>query len=73
LPRTDDAAAARGIRGIGEVIGRFRGRFSGIDETRIQGVVNDCQDAFRGRPMRDFVPILVERPARAEFGRTSAG
>ena len=32
-------------------------RGHGIDETRIPRVVDDCQDAFRGRPMRDFVPI----------------
>lgn len=72
-PPMPDDASAREAREIGEVVGRLRARFPAIDQDRIRGVVDSCHEAFRGRPIRDFVPILVERLARDELARTPSG
>jgi len=41
----------------------------GVSET-----VHDCHEQFAGRPIRDFVPVLVERMARTSLvSRTATG
>lgn len=56
---------AHETREIDEVIGRLHDRFPGIDRDRIRAVVTDAHHQFDGRPIRDFVPVFVERAARA--------
>jgi hypothetical protein len=50
-------------REIDEVIGRLRGRFPDVTEERIREIVTTEHSAFDGRPIRDFVPVFVERAA----------
>lgn len=57
-------AAAHEAREIGEVVERLRDRFPDISEDRIRAVVTDAHQEFDGRPIRDFVPVFVERSAR---------
>ncbi len=55
---------AHEAREIDEVIGRLRDQFPDVSESRIRAVVTDAHQAFEGRPIRDFVPVFVERAAR---------
>jgi hypothetical protein len=38
----------------------------------VASVVHDVHARFDGRPLRDFVPLLVERTAKSELDRLHA-
>lgn len=65
-------AATHEAREVGEVIQRLRDRFPSISEERIRGVVQEEHRRFEGRPIRDFVPVFVERAAIERLGRPAA-
>jgi hypothetical protein len=60
----DADPAAHEAREIIEVIERLQARFPEIGEERIRAAVTDAHGAFQGRPIRDFVPVFVERTAQ---------
>lgn len=59
--------AAHEAREIDEVVERLQVRFPGIDRDQVRAAVTDAHHAFDGRPIRDFVPVFVERAARASL------
>lgn len=50
-------------REIDEVIQRLQDRFPDQNVERIREAVTDAHRDFEGRPIRDFVPVFVERAA----------
>lgn len=64
--------AAHETREIDEVIQRLRERFPTVEEGRIRGVVHEEHRTFDGRPIRDFVPVFVERAAVERLRRPAA-
>lgn len=50
-------------REIDEVIARLQERFPSIEVGRIRDIVAEEHQQFVGRPIRDFVPVFVERSA----------
>ncbi|MFE4456611.1 three-helix bundle dimerization domain-containing protein [Nocardia tengchongensis] len=48
---------------IEELVGRLTDKFPEIGAGVIAGIVADVHHGFEGRPVRDFVPLLVERMA----------
>lgn len=48
-------------RAIGEVIDRIAGRLPGLPRPTIEAEVEENLKQFDGRPIRDFVPLFVER------------
>lgn len=48
---------------IAEVARRLRARFPGAGPAVIEAMVSDLHRTFDGTPIRDFVPVLVEREA----------
>ncbi|MFF7358506.1 three-helix bundle dimerization domain-containing protein [Streptomyces filipinensis] len=61
-PREDEA-----MRGVNERLKAAHGQTHSLDE--ITAVVAGAYAAFRDRPVRDFIPILVERRARRILDR----
>ena len=51
------------VHAIAHVAQRLRARFPDIRAEAIDRMVTDAAHEFDGRPIRDFVPILVERVA----------
>lgn len=51
-------------KAIADVTSRLRDRFPQIEPTTVDHVVSDFHHEYDGRPIRDFVPVLVEREAR---------
>ncbi|WP_344376446.1 three-helix bundle dimerization domain-containing protein [Agromyces tropicus] len=49
---------------VEHVVDRLRERFPSVVDDRIRAVVDEEHHRFDGRPVRDFVPVLVERAAR---------
>jgi hypothetical protein len=66
-------------RAVAEVAARLRSRFPFVEPSSIDEVITDCHREYDGHPIRDFIPILVERQARdhltaiPEQRRTSPG
>ncbi|WP_432432617.1 three-helix bundle dimerization domain-containing protein [Cryobacterium breve] len=52
---------------IGKVVDRLAERFPDLPRTSIEHAVRAEHGAFEGRPVRDFVPVLVERGVKARL------
>lgn len=52
------------IRAVAEVSQRLATTFPGVPVEVAGDTVHHCHEQFDGRPIRDFVPVLVERMAR---------
>ena len=52
---------------ISRVVQRLREQFPEVPPEALEEVVNGHYAAFDGRPVRDFVPVLVERATRADL------
>lgn len=63
---------AHEARQMAEVQQRLEARFPGLDPTVVQAAVQTAAAGITG-PVRDYVPLLVERAARERLNRTVAG
>ena len=52
---------------IQQVITRLTATYPGVPQERIADVVQTVHARFDGRPLREFVPLFVERAAKAEL------
>lgn len=52
---------------MARVVERLRQQFPEMPPDAIDAIVNGHYEAFDGRPVRDFVPVLVERATRADL------
>ena len=50
---------------VNEVVARLAVRFPTVPTATITDIVRDVHARFDGRPLREFVPLFVERNARA--------
>ncbi|WP_237572410.1 three-helix bundle dimerization domain-containing protein [Mycolicibacterium lacusdiani] len=52
---------------IQQVIIRLTATYPGVPQARIADVVKTVHARFDGRPLREFVPLFVERAAKVEL------
>jgi hypothetical protein len=52
---------------IDQVVGRLIDRFSALDPVTVLWVVQKIHARYNGRPVRDYIPLFVERHAVAEL------
>ena len=57
---------------IDQLVGRLTSRYPAISESTVSMVVRDIHAKYDGRPLRDFIPLFVERNARNELERLGA-
>ena len=57
---------------IDDLVERLTSRYPAISRATVEGVVHDVHARFDGRPLRDYVPLLVERTARSELDQLHA-
>jgi hypothetical protein len=57
---------------IEQLVQRLTSRYPAISESTVASVVRDVHARFEGRPLRDYIPLLVERNARSELDRLHA-
>lgn len=50
---------------IDQLVVRLTQRYPAIAKSTVEGVVRNLHAKFDGRPLRDFIPLLVERGAKA--------
>jgi len=54
---------------IGEVVERLTDKHPMVSPATVADVVHKMHIKFDGRPVRDFVPLFVERNAHAELAK----
>lgn len=52
---------------IDQVVDRLAQKYPSVPSEKVADVVNDCYARFEGRPIRDYVPLFVERGARTQL------
>jgi hypothetical protein len=57
---------------IDQLVLRLMGRYPTISESTVSSVVRDVHSRYDGRPLRDFVPLFVERHAKSELEKLTA-
>lgn len=58
---------------IAQVIDRLSAQFPQIPGATVASVVHGAHSRFEGRPVRDYVPLFVERAAARELSGPDAG
>jgi hypothetical protein len=61
------------IHALAALEDRLRGRFPDAPPESIKKVVDEVHHQFDGRPIRDFIPVLVEREVVDHFLVRQAG
>ena len=56
---------------IEQLVDRLRNNYPHVPADTVATVVHHTHAKFDGRPVRDFVPLFVERGAKAELTRLS--
>ncbi|MGC4938713.1 three-helix bundle dimerization domain-containing protein [Kribbella sp. DT2] len=59
-------------RAINEVVNRLAKQFPGVPTENVAEVVQQVQPEFEQAPIRDFVPLFVERDAKQRLRQTSS-
>ncbi len=57
---------------IAELTERLERRFPGVPAEAVRSTVDAAYREFSGHPVRDFVPVLVERQARQTLTHRAA-
>jgi hypothetical protein len=57
---------------IGQVVQRLRATYPTVPADTVTTVVHHNHARFDGSPVRDFVPLLVERGSRRELATLSS-
>lgn len=57
---------------IDQIVVRLTSQYPTISTSKVSTVVHDVHSRFDDRPVRDFVPLLVERHAKSELARLGA-
>jgi hypothetical protein len=57
---------------IEQLEGRLVNKYAGVEPDRVSRVVHEEYARFDGRPIRDFIPLIVERNAKAELTKLAS-
>ncbi len=60
-------------QGIAKVVDHLTEQFPALGRIRVEQVVNEAHRLLRGNPIRDYVPVLVQRTAKDRLRRIMAG
>ncbi|MBG6107102.1 three-helix bundle dimerization domain-containing protein [Frigoribacterium sp. CG_9.8] len=60
-------------QGIAKVIDRLCERFPELERAQVEQAVAATHSQLDGNPIRDYVPVLVERTAKERLRRIQAG
>jgi hypothetical protein len=57
---------------IEQLVERLSNRYPAISRATVASVILETHARFDGRPLRDFIPLLVERNAKSALERLGA-
>ena len=61
------------LRALDEVLRRLTDRFPEVPAEVVSGIVQAERQRLDGRPIREFMPLLVERASAERLRREAAG
>lgn len=73
MPQTRPMDQLQEDQGIAKVVDHLAGKFPTLDRIRVEQVVGEAHYLLRGNPIRDYVPVLVQRTAKNRLRRMMAG
>jgi hypothetical protein len=71
VPQAVHVAQISETLSIDEVVQRLTTRYADLPPEQVAGAVQSAHSRFEQCPIREFVPLLVERRARAELSRNA--
>jgi hypothetical protein len=71
VPEAVDVAQISETMLIDQVVQRLTTRYADLSPDQVAGAVHSAHARFEQCPIREFVPLLVERRARAELSRNA--
>jgi hypothetical protein len=57
---------------IEQLVDRLSERYPSVPGDKVAEVVNDRYARFNDRPIRDYIPLFVERAARSELAQLNS-
>jgi hypothetical protein len=57
---------------LNHVVEHLTRKYPSVPPATVAGIVHHIHTKFDGRPLRDFVPLLVERNANAELAKLAS-
>ena len=60
-------------QGIAKVVDHLAEKFPTLGRLRVEQVVDEAHSLLRGNPIRDYVPVLVQRTAKNRLSRMMTG
>lgn len=54
---------------IDNLVARLSQGYPAIEPATVESVIRDIHARYDGRPLRDYVPLFVERNAKSELSR----
>ena len=54
---------------IDDLVGRLAGVYAEVEPAHVSRIVSEEYARFDGRPIRDFIPLFVERHAKDELAK----
>ncbi len=73
MPQTRLVDLTQEEQSIAKVIDHLLERFPTLGRDRVETVVEESRSLLDGNPIRDYVPVLVERTAKDRLRRMVAG
>ena len=67
ISRRSRRSSSSEAEALSRVVQRLRQQFPEVPPDALEEIVNGHYEAFDGRPIRDFVAVLVERATRADL------
>ena len=52
---------------VDDMVRRLEVRYADLPPDRVKAVVTACHDSLSDKPIRDFIPVLVEHAARSQL------
>ncbi|SEN26170.1 hypothetical protein E3O25_11030 [Cryobacterium sp. TMT1-3] len=52
---------------VDDVVRRLEVRYADLPTGRVKSVVTECHGSLSDKPIRDFIPVLVEHAARSQL------
>jgi hypothetical protein len=71
VPQAVDVAQISETMLIEQVVQRLMTQYADLPPDHVAGAVRSAHARFEQSPIREFVPLLVERSARAELSRNA--
>ena len=73
MPQTHSMNQLQEDQGVAKVVDHLAEEFPTLGRIRVEQVVDEAHYLLKGNPIRDYVPVLVQRTAKNRLRHMMAG